>query len=93
MKNILEMMQADADRCNERLKETGAIRSTKKKKEKKEKEPRATRGEGWRNKPLTKEEISDIEYFTEKGWCVTSIAMSLGLSNSTVRNYQKRYTK
>ena len=62
-------------------------------KEKKEKEPRATRGEGWRNKPLTKEEISDIEYFTEKGWCVTSIAMSLGLSNSTVRNYQKRYIK
>lgn len=91
MKNILDMMQADADRCNERLKETGAIKSAKKKKEKKEKQAGVTKGEGWRNKPLTEKEISDIKYFTEKNWCVTSIAMSLGLSNSTVRNYQKRY--
>ncbi len=90
MKNILDMMKADADRCNQRLKETSTIKSTKKKKEKK---AGITKGEGWRNKPLTKKEISDIKYFTEKDWCVTSIAIFLGLSNSTVRKYQKRYVK
>ena len=49
-----------------------------------------TRGSGWRNDRLSQKEIDDILYFQSKGWCITSTAIFLGLSNSTVRKYRER---
>ena len=64
------------------------IEDVPKNKEPKETEPHKGYGEGWRNKPLTDDELSDIKYFRNQGWCVTSIAMFLGLSKSTVEKYK-----
>ena len=49
-----------------------------------------TRGSGWRNDPLSQKEIDDILYFQSKGWCVTSTAIFLGVSKSTVKRYRER---
>ena len=83
----LEKMMADAKGCNERLKEINGL-SRRKKKEPEKKEPHKGYGEGWRNKPLSNDELSDIKYSRNRGWCVTSIAMFLGISKSTVEKYK-----
>ena len=83
----LEKMIADAKGCNERLKEINGL-SRRKKKEPEKTEPHKGYGEGWRNKPLSDDELSDIKYFRNRGWCVTSIAMFLGISKSTVEKYK-----
>lgn len=84
----LEKMMADARGCNERMKETNGLSRRKKKEPPSEKEPHKGYGKGWRNKPLTDDELSDIKYFRNRGWCVTSIAMFLGISKSTVEKYK-----
>ena len=83
----LEKMMADAKGCNERLKEINGL-SRRKKKEPEKTEPHKGYGKGWRNKPLSDDELSDIKYFRNRGWCVTSIAMFLGISKSTVEKYK-----
>lgn len=83
----LEKMMADAKGCNERLKEINGL-SRRKKKEPEKTEPHKGYGKGWRNKPLSNDELSDIKYFRNRGWCVTSIAMFLGISKSTVEKYK-----
>lgn len=87
MTNI-EKMMADAKGCNERLKEINGLSRRKPKAESTSKKPHQGYGKGWRNKPLTDGELADIKYFRKRGWCVTSIAMFLGISKSTVEKYK-----
>ena len=86
---LLEEMMKDAKRCNERYEaKYGKPHKSKNNKERpapKEKAP--TQGEGWRNKPLDNNEKEDILYFQEKGWCLTSTALFLGISTQTVKKY------
>jgi len=39
---------------------------------------------------ISQDQIEDILYFQSKGWCVTSTAIFLGVSKSTVKRYRKR---
>ena len=55
------------------------------------KPPPVTHGEGWRNKPLTQNEIDDINYFLNKGWCASSTVKIAGVSISTVQKYKKSW--
>jgi DNA-binding NarL/FixJ family response regulator len=55
------------------------------------KPPPITKGDGWRNSKLTKKEISDIEYFLDRGWCASSTAKITGVSVSTVQKYKSRW--
>jgi len=90
----LEQMIQDAKLCNHRLykvegklnvhKRRGKLSSNSKPKQ----APRsATFGEGWRNNPLSDQEVDDIKYFLSKDWCVGSTAKIVGVSMSTVRKY------
>ena len=90
----LEQMIEDAKLCNHRLykvedkvnvhKGRGKLPSSSKPKQ----IPRsATFGEGWRNGPLSEQEIEDIKYFLSKGWCLGSTSKIVGVSISTVRKY------
>tara|TARA_A100001391_G_C4820436_1_gene211156 strand:- start:51 stop:338 length:288 start_codon:yes stop_codon:yes gene_type:complete len=90
----LERMIEDAKICNNRLyklegkmnvhKRRGKLSSGSKPKQ----TPRsATFGEGWRNSPLTEQEVEDIKYFLSKGWCLGSTSKIVGVSISTVRKY------
>jgi len=84
----LERMIADAKVCNSRLKTNkNAIEPKVPSKPKKDKPKAPTSGDGWRNEPLSAKEIEDIHFLRSKGWCVTSTAMFLGVSNATVRKY------
>lgn len=89
---MLQAMLADARQVNKRYREKWGGKPDKKYTEP-EPKPVATaaptQGEGWRNSSLSKEEIEDIKYFQSKGWCVTSTAIFLGLSDSTVRKYRE----
>lgn len=55
-------------------------------------EPEATvvppKGKDWRK--LNQKQIEDILYFQSKGWCVTSTAIFLGLSESAVKTYREK---
>ena len=84
----LEKMMADAKGCNQRLADINDNKQRSPRKEKPKPEPHQGYGEGWRNKPLTEDELADIKYFIRRGWCVTSIAMFLGISKSTVEKYK-----
>lgn len=90
----LERMIEDGKLCNQRLykvegklnvhKIRGKLSSGSKPKQ----TPRsATFGEGWRNNPLSNQEIEDIKYFLSKDWCIGSTAKIVGVSMSTVRKY------
>ena len=90
----LERMIEDGKLCNERLykvegkmnvhKKRGKLSSGSKPKQ----TPRsATFGEGWRNNPLSDQEVEDIKYFLSKDWCIGSTAKIVGVSMSTVRKY------
>mgnify|MGYP003130463820 FL=1 len=90
----LERMIEDGKLCNERLykvegkmnvhKKRGKLSSGSKPKQ----TPRsATFGEGWRNNPLSDQEVEDIKYFLSKDWCIGSTAKIVGVSISTVRKY------
>lgn len=90
----LERMIEDGKLCNERLykvegkmnvhKRRGKLSSNSKPKQ----APRsATFGEGWRNNPLSDQEVDDIKYFLSKDWCIGSTAKMVGVSMSTVRKY------
>ena len=84
----LEKMMADAKGCNQRLADINDNKQRNSRKKKPKPEPHQGYGEGWRNKSLTDDELADIKYFRKRGWCVTSIAMFLGLSKSTVEKYK-----
>ena len=87
---MLQAMLADAKQVNKRYREKWGGKPDSKFIEPKPKATAApTQGEGWRNSSLSKEEIEDIKYFQSKGWCVTSTAIFLGLSDSTVRKYRE----
>jgi len=87
---MLQAMLADAKQVNKRYREKWGGKPDSKFIEPKPKATAApTQGEGWRNSPLSKEEIEDIKYFQSKGWCVTSTAIFLGISDSTVRKYRE----
>jgi hypothetical protein len=91
---VLEQMIEDAKVCNHRLykvegkmnvhKRRGKLSSGSKPKQ----TPRSvTFGEGWRNNPLSDQEVEDIKYFLSKDWCIGSTAKIVGVSMSTVRKY------
>lgn len=84
----LEKMMADAKGCNQRLADINDNKQRSSRKKTPKPEPHQGYGEGWRNKPLTDEELADIKYFRRRGWCITSIAMFLGISKSTVEKYK-----
>jgi hypothetical protein len=87
---MIQAMLADAKQVNKRYREKWGGKPDSKFIERKPKATAApTQGEGWRNSSLSKEEIEDIKYFQSKGWCVTSTAIFLGLSDSTVRKYRE----
>jgi len=86
--DLLDRMKEDAKLCNRALRNL-EVRQIDKKPATKTRGP--TRGPGWRNDQLNKDEIDDILYFTNRGWCVASIATFVGVSKSVVRNYQQRY--
>ena len=95
---MLEEMLADAKQVRKKYREKYGGKPDKKflqpkPEPKPEPKPIATaaptQGEGWRNRGLSKEEIEDIKYFQSKGWCVTSTAIFLGISDSTVRKYRE----
>ena len=87
---MIQAMLADAKQVNRRYREKWGGKPDSKFIEPKPKATAApTQGEGWRNSSLSKEEIEDIKYFQSKGWCVTSTAIFLGLSDSTVRKYRE----
>jgi len=87
---MIQAMLADAKQVNRRYREKWGGKPDSKFIEPKPKATAApTQGEGWRNSSLSKEEIEDITYFQSKGWCVTSTAIFLGLSDSTVRKYRE----
>jgi hypothetical protein len=86
--NLLDRMKEDAKLCNRALRNLEVRQIDKKPATK---TPGPTRGPGWRNDQLNKDEIDDILYFTNRGWCVASIATFVGVSKSVVRNYQQRY--
>ena len=101
---MLQAMLKDAQQINKRYREKWGGKPDKKytepepdKPEKKFTEPEATaaptQGEGWRNDSLSEEEIEDIRYFRDRGWCVSSTAIFVGVSNATVRKYDNRSTE
>ena len=87
---MIQAMLADAKQVNKRYREKWGGKPDSKFIEPKPKATAApTQGEGWRNSSLSNEEIEDIKYFQSKGWCITSTAIFLGLSDSTVRKYRE----
>tara|TARA_S200002703_G_scaffold23535_2_gene20396 strand:+ start:3975 stop:4244 length:270 start_codon:yes stop_codon:yes gene_type:complete len=86
--DLLDRMKEDAKLCNRALRNFEARQIDTKPATK---TPGLTRGLGWRNDKLKQHEIDDIMYFTNKGWCVASIATFVGVSKSVVRNYQQTY--
>ena len=87
---MLQAMLADAKQVNKRYREKWGGKPDKKYIEPKPVATAApTQGEGWRSSRLSEEKIKDIIYFQSKGWCVTSTAIFLGISNSTVRKYRE----
>ena len=93
---MLQAMLADARQVNKRYREKWGGKPDKKYIEP-EPKPVATaaptQGEGWRNDSLSQEEIEDIRYFRDRGWCVSSTAIFVGVSNATVRKYDNRSTE
>ena len=89
---MLEAMIKDAQQINKRYRDKWGGKP-----DKKYTEPEATaaptQGEGWRNDSLSQEEIEDIRYFRDRGWCVSSTAIFVGVSNATVRKYDNRSTE
>jgi hypothetical protein len=92
---MLEAMLADARKVNKRYKDKWGGKIDKKFLEpepKPEPEPETTaappKSSGWRK--ISQDQIEDILYFQSKGWCVTSTAIFLGLSKSTVQKYRER---
>ena len=93
---MIQAMLADAKQVNKRYREKWGGKPDSKFIERKPK-PKATaaptQGEGWRNDSLSQEEIEDIRYFRDRGWCVSSTAIFVGVSNATVRKYDNRSTE
>jgi len=92
---MLEAMLADSRKVNKRYKDKWGGKIDKKFLEPEptpEPEPETTavppKGKGWRK--ISQDQIEDILYFQSKGWCVTSTAIFLGLSKSTVQKYRER---
>lgn len=91
---MLEAMMKDAQQINQKYKNKYGGKIDKKfPAPKPEATAAPTQGEGWRNDSLSQEEIEDIRYFRGRGWCVSSTAIFVGVSNATVRKYDNRSTK
>ena len=87
----LEKMMADAKECNKKLNVEPSFKDFSMQPAKKVPTKRTGmhQGDNWRNSKLTDKEVSDIRYFLDKGWCVTSTAKIVGVAKSTVRRYMK----
>lgn len=92
---MLEAMLADSKKVNKRYKDKWGGKIDKKFLEPEPKpkpEPETTaappKSGGWRK--ISQDQIEDILYFQSKGWCVTSTAIFLGLSKSTVQKYREK---
>ena len=88
----LEKMLADAKECNKKLNVETTFKDFNKHPPAKPVPTKRTgiyQGDNWRNSKLTDKEVSDIRYFLDKGWCVTSTAKIVGVAKSTVRRYMK----
>ena len=91
---MIQAMLADARQVNKRYREKWGGKPDKKYIEPKPVATAApTQGEGWRNDSLSQQEIEDIRYFRGRGWCVSSTAIFVGVSNATVRKYDNRSTE
>ena len=91
---MLQAMLKDAQQINKRYRDKWGGKPDKKYTEPKPEATAApTKGEGWRNDSLSQEEIEDIRYFRDRGWCVSSTAIFVGVSNATVRKYDNRSTE
>jgi len=91
---MLQAMIKDAQQVNKRYREKWGGKPDSKFIEPKPKATAApTQGEGWRNDSLSQQEIEDIRYFRDRGWCVSSTAIFVGVSNATVRKYDNRSTE
>jgi len=91
---MLEAMMKDAQQINQKYKNKYGGKIDKKfPAPKAEATAAPTQGEGWRNDSLSQEEIEDIRYFRDRGWCVSSTAIFVGVSNATVRKYDNRSTE
>lgn len=92
---MLEAMIADSKKVNKRYKDKWGGKIDKKFLEptpQPKPEPETTaappKSSGWRK--ISQDQIEDILYFQSKGWCVTSTAIFLGLSKSTVQKYREK---
>jgi hypothetical protein len=94
---MLEAMLADSKKVNKRYRDKWGGKIDKKfleptRQPEPEPEPETTaappKSSGWRK--ISQDQIEDILYFQSKGWCVTSTAIFLGLSKSTVQKYRER---
>ena len=91
---MLQAMLDDAKQVRKRYRNKWGGKAEPKIKEskpepQKTKEPAApTKSGGWRK--ISDKEIDDILYFQSKGWCVTSTAIFLGVSKSTVKRYREK---
>lgn len=92
---MLEAMLADSKKVNKRYKDKWGGKIDKKFLEPEptpQPEPETTaappKNSGWRK--ISQDQIEDILYFQSKGWCVTSTAIFLGLSKSTVQKYREK---
>ena len=92
---MLEAMLADSKKVNKRYKDKWGGKIDKKflepepaPKPKPETTAAPSKSSGCRK--ISQDQIEDILYFQSKGWCVTSTAIFLGVSKSTVKRYRKR---
>lgn len=92
---MLKAMLADSKKVNKRYKDKWGGKIDKKflepeptPKPKPETTAAPPKSSGCRK--ISQDQIEDILYFQSKGWCVTSTAIFLGVSKSTVKRYRKR---
>ena len=94
---MLKAMLADSKKVNKRYKDKWGGKIDKKFLEptpqpepKPEPETTAAPPKSSGCRKISQDQIEDILYFQSKGWCVTSTAIFLGVSKSTVKRYRKR---